>query len=58
MYELAIELIVGDLFCNYKETSAGWVNHPDISWDKLPEIPDHIVKSISEASNLIGDGIK
>ena len=35
-----------------------WVNRTGASWDKLLGISDHIVKSILEASNLIGSGIK
>ncbi len=35
-----------------------WINRVGVSWEKLPGKPDHIVKSISEASNLIGIGIK
>ena len=35
-----------------------WINRGGVSWDELPGKPDHIVKSISEASNLIGSGIK
>ena len=33
-----------------------WVNRSGVSWDNLPGKPDHIVQSISEASNLIGSG--
>ena len=36
----------------------GWVNRAGVSWGKLPGKPDHIVKSISEASNFIGSGIE
>ena len=35
-----------------------WVNRAGVSWDNLPGKPDHIVKSISEASKLISSGIK
>jgi 2-haloacid dehalogenase len=28
-----------------------WVNRSGVSWDNLPGKPDHIVKSVSEASN-------
>ena len=35
-----------------------WVNRAGVSWDKLIGKPDHIVESISEASNLNGIEIK
>ena len=35
-----------------------WVNRSGVSWDNLPGKPDHIVQSISEASNLNGIEIK
>ena len=35
-----------------------WVNRAGVSWDKLLGKPDHIVESISEASNLNGSEIK
>ena len=35
-----------------------WVNRAGVSWDKLLGKPDHIVESISEASNLNGIEIK
>lgn len=35
-----------------------WVNRAGVSWDNLLRKPNHIVKSISEASKLISSGIK
>ena len=35
-----------------------WVNRAGVSWDNLLGKPNHIVKSISEASKLISSGIK
>ena len=34
-----------------------WVNRAGVSWDKLTGKPDHIVKSISEVSNLLAMGL-